>query len=233
MAVLGLFPPEANSQRLRLPRPPVPDLPQIPRPPASGLGAVVEDARYGVNDAAIVLALDDAGRALGDDVDNFARQYRIESEASTLRECTGNGLRAAGEEYATALQEAAALRQPIPAPDPEVAVAGAADCLTTYYPGTPDIAVAVAHNLISLAAERAQAAYDAAPVGATLAEWMQVTGSELAEIVTPDDGTGSTTTSEEDGLPVWLVVLIIVALGAGGTALVKAMSGSERAGPNG
>jgi hypothetical protein len=74
-----------------------------------------------------------------------------------------------------------------------VAVDGAANCLTLYYPETPDAVVDFAKELISLAAERAQAA----PTGAVLAEWMQVTGAELGQTgVTADETSGQAASNE-------------------------------------
>ena len=228
---------EAHGQRIRVPRLPVPHVVEIP--PTTG------DRDRGHHERALrrrrpraVVALDDAGRGVGDNVDSFAAQYDIAAEAPTLRLCTGNGLKGAGEGYAGALEEAAAAGDPVPAPDLDVAVDGAAECLTTYYPDTPDAAIDVGKRLISLAAERAQEAQATAPTGAVLAQWMQVTGDELGQAGGTGNETGSDPPStggpeeptQEEGFPAWLAVLIVVALLVGGGLLVNAKSGNKNAG---
>jgi hypothetical protein len=73
---------------------------RVPRPQV--IAGAVEAAgavRYGVADVAVLSQLDDAGRALGAQVDATAAGVGAPSEAATFRKCVGEGLTAAGQSY--------------------------------------------------------------------------------------------------------------------------------------
>ena len=225
-------PPAEAIPRIRIPA--IHELPApriaVPRPASSGLAELTRAGKYGVIDNSIIASLDDAGRGLGDDIDNTAGEVGANSEARlAFRECAGEGLGDAGTSYRDALRDATP--GIIPAPDFGQVVDGAAGCLQSYFPEAPAATFEIGKQLAALSAKRAQEASVSGGSGAVLAEWMITTGPQLvADVEASIDepistiSTGSGTTSAppaEDSFPWWAALAVLVALGGGGALLLS------------
>jgi hypothetical protein len=211
----------------QLPRPAI----EVPRPAVAVPDEIGSAGRYGIDDPETVAALDDARARVTDDVEATASQVGANAEGrARIKECTGEGLKAAGKSYEEDVQEAASVGELPPAPDFTEVSAATGACLRTYFPNEPEVLFRLGTHLANLAAERARESYFADPPGppaAVIANWMTTTGSELSSVdsttaaETPISAGADPTTEADEGssFPWWALVVALLA----GSAFVLAV----------
>ena len=193
------------------------------RLPKVGLTAL-EEAKYGIDDAAAIALLDDAKTREVNAIDSAASEVgNAAAESSEVKgkakECVKESFQKAADDYAKADEEGTTY--PVFDNAFYLAVYG---CLAATFPhASEDDVGVVAEYLTGRVSQPARDAVTAAPT--TFANWLAQVGAASAE---PAPLTPTATSGDGDGSSFpWWIIVVLGLLGLGGYTVYKSQSGSS------
>jgi hypothetical protein len=194
---------------------------QVPAPVVRDLAESSATNHYAADPAAVA-ALDEAARGVRDGADRLAARVGADAESrASIRQCAGAGLQSAGESYHATIAEAAAIGAAPPLPDHEQAISAASGCLQEHFPDSaPEELVDLGEHLVAQAFARAHDVTAADDSAVVLANWMTITGDDLATAGTGEATFDPAPRASGGGEAPWGIAIgVVVILVLGGIAV--------------